>query len=99
MPLSTDPSIRRSSISPNELISRPDGDELKIVGDIFSYIVSADVKFREAVADSGGVLSAIQAKKYGNRTACSYRNIVDIVEEKKMVPASDGSGEEEKVWK
>ena len=31
--------------------------------------------------------------------ACSYREVVDVVEEPKMVPKADGKGEEEKVWK
>lgn len=39
VPLKSDPSIRRSQISPDELVSRPDGDKLTIVGDIFSYVV------------------------------------------------------------
>ncbi|WVR05824.1 hypothetical protein IAU60_002849 [Kwoniella sp. DSM 27419] len=39
------------------------------------------------------------ARKYRDRTACYYRDVVDIVEEEKVVPKSDGSGEEQKVWK
>ncbi|CAD6570100.1 MAG: long-chain fatty acid-CoA ligase [Tremellales sp. Tagirdzhanova-0007] len=77
VPLKTDPSIRRSHLSPDKLLSRPAGDNVKIVGDIFSYT----------------------AKKYGDRTACFYRDIVDVVEETKMVPKSSGEGQEEKVWK
>ncbi|WWD17947.1 hypothetical protein CI109_102392 [Kwoniella shandongensis] len=75
--LDSDPSIRRSYLSPDKLVTRPAGDEVMIVGDFFSYC----------------------AKKYGDRTACYYRDIVDVVDEKKAVKKADGSGEEEKVWK
>jgi len=46
-----------------------------------------------------GLTNLVQAKKFGDRKACSYRDIVDVVEEKKMVPNPDGKGEVEKVWK
>ncbi|ORY30337.1 hypothetical protein BCR39DRAFT_148581 [Naematelia encephala] len=77
VPLPSDPSVRRCYLSPNELVTRPFGDEVQTVGDIFSFI----------------------AKRYGGKEACAYREIMDIVEEKKLVQKSDGSGEEEKVWK
>ena len=41
----------------------------------------------------------MQAQKYGDKVACSYRDVVDIVEEKKAVQKADGSGEEQKLWK
>lgn len=43
VPLKSDPTIRRSHLSPDELITRPAGDEVKIVGDIFSYTVSISI--------------------------------------------------------
>ncbi|OCF41417.1 hypothetical protein I317_04808 [Kwoniella heveanensis CBS 569] len=75
--LASDPSIRRSHLSPETLVTRPTGDEVTVVGDIFSYC----------------------AKKYGDEKACYYRDVVDIVEEEKVVPKSDGSGQEIKKWK
>lgn len=39
VPLVSDTSIRRSHISPDELLTRPDGDLVKTVGDIFPYAV------------------------------------------------------------
>ncbi|WVW82219.1 hypothetical protein I302_104225 [Kwoniella bestiolae CBS 10118] len=77
VPLKADPSVRRSHLSPNELVTRPAGDEVTVVGDFFPYC----------------------AKKYGDQIACYYRDVVDVVEETKMVPRSDGSGEEKKIWK
>lgn len=40
VPLPSDPTIRRSFLSPDELLTRPAGDEVLIVGDIFPYCVS-----------------------------------------------------------
>ncbi|WWC86170.1 uncharacterized protein L201_001043 [Kwoniella dendrophila CBS 6074] len=77
IPLESDPSIRRSYLSPNELVTRPAGDYITVVGDFFSY----------------------SAKNYGNDIAAYYRDVIDIVEETKMVPKSDGPGEDKKVWK
>jgi hypothetical protein len=42
VPLPSDPTVRRSHLSPNELVTRPAGNEVVIVGDIFEYAVSAD---------------------------------------------------------
>lgn len=39
-----------------------------------------------------------QARKHGKKTACLYRNIVDVVEEVKPVKRSDGT-QESKSWK
>ncbi|WVF70822.1 hypothetical protein IAT40_005616 [Kwoniella sp. CBS 6097] len=75
--LASHPSIRRSHLSPDRLVTRPAGDEVTVVGDIFSYC----------------------AKKYGDNTACYYRDVVDIVEEEKVADKSDGSGQETKKWK
>nr|XP_018267113.1 uncharacterized protein I303_01096 [Kwoniella dejecticola CBS 10117]OBR89271.1 hypothetical protein I303_01096 [Kwoniella dejecticola CBS 10117] len=75
--LPSDPSIRRSYLSPDVLVTRPAGDEVTVVGDFFSYC----------------------ARKYGDQIACYYRDVVDIVEEIKMVGTSDGTGQEKKVWK
>nr|XP_019014904.1 uncharacterized protein I206_00991 [Kwoniella pini CBS 10737]OCF53685.1 hypothetical protein I206_00991 [Kwoniella pini CBS 10737] len=77
IPLESDPSIRRSYLSPNELVTRPAGDEVTVVGDFFAYC----------------------ARKYGDQIACYYRDIVDVVEETKVVPKSDGTGDEKKIWK
>ena len=96
VPLKSDPSIRRSHLSPDELLSRPAGDNVKIVGDIFSYTVRWPLLLRPM---QGSHSKSAQAKKYGDQTACFYRDIVDVVEETKMVPKSSGEGEEEKVWK
>jgi hypothetical protein len=38
--LASDPTIRRSHVSPDKLINRPDGDLVTTVGDIFTYAVS-----------------------------------------------------------
>ena len=38
--LTSDPTVRRSHISPDELINRPDGDLVVTVVDIFTYAVS-----------------------------------------------------------
>lgn len=38
--LATDPSVRRSHISPDKLITRPDGELITTVGDIIPYAVS-----------------------------------------------------------
>ncbi|RSH92243.1 long-chain fatty acid-CoA ligase [Saitozyma podzolica] len=76
VPLPSDPTIRRSFLSPDELLTRPAGDEVLVVGDIFPYC----------------------ARRYGDKVACSYRDVVDVVEERKVVKDSDGM-EEEKVWK
>ncbi|WVQ97181.1 hypothetical protein IAU59_004291 [Kwoniella sp. CBS 9459] len=75
--LASDPSIRRCHLSPDKLVTRPAGDEVTVVGDIFPYC----------------------ARKYGDDTACFYREVVDVVEEEKVVPGSDGSGEETKIWR
>jgi hypothetical protein len=40
VPLPSDPTIRRSFLSPDELLTRPAGDEVLVVGDIFPYCVS-----------------------------------------------------------
>lgn len=40
VPLATDTSIRRSHISPDQLLTRPDGELVTTVGDIFPYAVS-----------------------------------------------------------
>lgn len=40
VPTKADPLVRRSHISPDELLSRPAGDDVKTIGDIFSYCVS-----------------------------------------------------------
>ncbi|KAK8865868.1 hypothetical protein IAR55_001016 [Kwoniella newhampshirensis] len=77
IPLASDPSIRRSHLSPDVLVTRPAGDEVTVVGDIFSYC----------------------AKKHGDQVASYHRDVVDVVEERKNVAKSDGSGEEEKIWK
>ncbi|ORX33945.1 hypothetical protein BD324DRAFT_637764 [Kockovaella imperatae] len=45
-----------------------------------------------------GDIFAYTAQKYGDKVACSYRDVVDIVQEPKMVRKPDGS-EEEKMWK
>jgi hypothetical protein len=39
--LASDPTIRRSHISPDKLINRPDGDLVSTVGDIFTYAVNS----------------------------------------------------------
>ncbi|KAK6905634.1 hypothetical protein I203_106464 [Kwoniella mangroviensis CBS 8507] len=77
IPLPADPSIRRSHLSPNELVTRPAGDEVTVVGDFFSY----------------------SAERYGDKVACYYRDVVDVVEETKIVPKSDGPRDEKKSWK
>ena len=38
-----DPSIRRSFISPDQLLTRPDGDLITTVSDIFPYAVSPEL--------------------------------------------------------
>ena len=40
VPLASDLTIRRSHVSPDKLINRPDGDLVITVGDIFTYAVS-----------------------------------------------------------
>jgi hypothetical protein len=40
VPLASDPSIRRSYLSPDKLVTRPAGDQVTVVGDLFSYAVS-----------------------------------------------------------
>ncbi|WRT64076.1 uncharacterized protein IL334_001004 [Kwoniella shivajii] len=37
IPLESDKSIRRSHLSPDKLVTRPAGDEVTVVGDVFSY--------------------------------------------------------------
>ena len=39
--LASDSTIRRSHVSPDKLINRPDGDLVTTVGDIFTYAVSS----------------------------------------------------------
>ena len=75
--LRSDPSVRRSHISPDELVAYPAGDDIRVVSDIFAYT----------------------AKKYGDKVACSYRDIINVVEEVKNAPKGDGSGDETKAWK
>jgi hypothetical protein len=38
-PLASDPTVRRSHLSPDQLLERPFGDEVKTVGDIFAFSV------------------------------------------------------------
>lgn len=40
-----DPLIRRSFISPDQLLTRPDGDLITTVSDIFPYAVSLGLVF------------------------------------------------------
>ncbi|KAK4684196.1 hypothetical protein P7C73_g6002, partial [Tremellales sp. Uapishka_1] len=37
VPFPSDPSIHRSYLSPNELVTRPEGDAVTVVGDLFSF--------------------------------------------------------------
>ncbi|RXK40953.1 hypothetical protein M231_01801 [Tremella mesenterica] len=75
VPLPSDPSIRRCHLSVDKLLTRPAGEEVVIVGDIYSYA----------------------SKKYGDKIACYYRDVIGVVEEIKKVDR-DGK-EKEKVWK
>jgi hypothetical protein len=52
--LASDPSIRRSHVSPDQLINRPDGDLVKTVGDIFTYAVSLAARSPGGKADTIG---------------------------------------------
>ena len=52
-----DPSIRRSYLSPDQLLTRPDGDLITTVSDIIPYAVSIQVYSMASsvcVADSVG---------------------------------------------
>lgn len=41
VPTRLDPSIRRSHLSPEEFVTRPAGDEVVVMGDVFAYTVRA----------------------------------------------------------
>ena len=99
--LQNDPTIRRSYLSPDKLLERPFGDEVQTVGDIFAFSVRRPdfVACKPRwVAASGLDRADVQARRYGDRTAAYYRDVVDVVEESKMIKRPDGT-EETKVWK
>lgn len=89
--LASDSTIRRSHVSPDKLINRPDGDLVTTVGDIFTYAV------RLITPTVPVAKLTVQADKYGDKVACSYRDIVDVVEETKTIKV-DGK-DQEKTWK